>query len=160
MNLSFLWKYSVSLLLFNLICCYCLAFTEIKIKQGTRVDDTYMKLTEEGLICFGSIRDEKNNVAQIVRFFEHTVENQSKVKAIQDFVTKNHLMTHSDVLTPESMIKYERRIVFVNLVQMYPLNCHSFKYEVCDEEIDELLTLFNDLVPKEWKEVFWFFTKC
>lgn len=136
-------------------------FLSVRISSGyTTFGTQSISLQREGLICWNHFfldgRDEK---ATLIPFEELSIK---KVWEVMDYIYQNNLLEYSNdslAIPPRGFVGQAyppTKIVFIIYAQdRYKV----LYYYYCDNKIDKLIQMMNDLVPLNYKE-FRQFCRC
>ena len=134
-------------------------FFEIKIRSGyTSYGTQSISFMREGLVywkCF-SLKD-SNEEGKYIPFRELDIDRISK---IMEYIRDQKLYDIKKLDIPEGTVIPTDNPFVISFVAVNGNKYNSFSYSVCDENIDYLIQMINELIPKEDREEFGIKLRC
>ena len=131
-------------------------FISIKIKSGyTIFGDQSLSLQREGLILwFDSSLSGGEEEVKVIPFKQLDFK---KISRIIDYINKHDLINYKEKKRPED---YSRTLDLITFHVVDKNQYVSFYYSICDEDIEILIKMLNDLIPKEDRKKYSIRRRC
>lgn len=140
-------------------------FVGIKITGGlTALGTESVSLQREGLIYwsnpFFSNIFSKEKREEVTKLVPWTELDQKKVFKIMQYVYDNKLYDYQPVSPPEGAILTEGNPTTISFLIIRNGSYSEIYYKYCDEKLDKLIRMINNLIPQKDREHFRMCTYC
>jgi hypothetical protein len=149
----------MKILLFTPILCFLtniswfgeIDFIEVRIQTGLTIyGTTSVTLIKEGLVC-RTTKIVNGKVTEYVDFYKMKKLDIPKVLEVQKYILENQIFEVTNLYVPETYV-YSGGTTIISFYAYATRQCNSFEYIYCDSQIDTLIKLINELIPKNKKE--------
>lgn len=133
-------------------------FVTIKVQDGfTKFGTQSLSLQPEGFVYWNRFIEGSEEKAKIIPL---TDLDGDKLWSIMQYVYENSMYDIKELEVSENMVKPTTMPIVLSFIFHDQLLYTKFNYEVCDEKIDTLIRMMNELIPEDDREEFEIKLKC
>lgn len=138
-------------------------FIQIKIRIGYTIFGTRsISLQREGLIYWTMEApiSPKGKIEEEAKFIPYTELDKYKIFEIMNYVHEQKLYEIKKLEIPEECVRPEGNPDVIDFIILSTNTYCGFSYWVCDERVDKLIKMMNELIPQEDRKKFEIRSRC